>query len=91
MVSENAYCCLMVLTGAFYCLKVPTDICGCLLVAEGTYCSLRVHTGAFRCLMVPTDFRVCLRLSEVAYWCNPQTQEGTSRLPQTPVGTLRYQ
>ena len=89
--SENAYCCLRVLTGAFYCLRVPKDICGYLLVPEGAYCSLRVHTGAFRCLMVPTDFRGCLLLSEVAYWCHPQTQEGTSRHPQTPVGTLRCQ
>ena len=89
--SEDAYCSLRELTGAFWCLRVTTDICGCLLVAEGTYCSLRVDTGAFWYLRVATGVLGCILLSESIYWCHPQTQEGTSRLPQTPVGTLWHQ
>ena len=31
--------------GTYWCLKVPTGICGCLLLLEGVYWYLRVPTG----------------------------------------------
>ena len=31
--------------GNYWCLKVPTGICGCLQLLEGVYWYLRVPTG----------------------------------------------
>ena len=30
--------------GAYWCLRVRTVVCGCLLESEGAYCCLRVPT-----------------------------------------------
>ena len=30
---------------AYWCLRVPTDVCGCLLEPEGAYWCLSVATG----------------------------------------------
>ena len=31
--------------GAYWCLKGPTGVCGCLWVSEGVFWCLRVSTG----------------------------------------------
>ena len=54
--------------GAYWCLRVPTDVCewllvylmvptgvsGCLLVSERTYGCLLVPTGVCGCLSMPS-------------------------------------